>query len=147
MAACSYITPLHLELVVNGNCHFVDASLLTSHPGLKMNVVAALLVHVLLDMAVTHIVVVDMGRQAVAVAHIVPIVGGIEVDLGLFLFWIVVMQRLDDLVAPLVSVDQVDMGESLPPLSTLRNYSNCWQNTYCPSSSQLYRCSSLEQRV
>lgn len=135
MAACSYITPLHLELVVNENCHFVDASLPTSHPGLKMNAVAALLV------------VVDMGSQAVAVAHIVPIVGGIEVDLGLLLFWMVVMWRLDDLVAPLVSVDQVDMGESPPPLSTLRNYSNCWQNTYCLSSSQLYRCSSLEQRV
>jgi len=86
-----------------------------------MNAVAALLVVV--DMAVAHIVVVDMGSQAVAVAHIVPIVGGIEVNLGLLLFWMVVMWRLDDLVAPLVSVDQVDMGESLPPLS--RNYSNC----------------------
>jgi len=144
VAACSYITPLHLELVVNGNCHFVDVSLPTPHPGLKMNAVAALLVVV--DMPVAHIVVVDMGSQAVAVAHI-PIVGGIEVDLGLLLFWMVVMWRLDDLVAPLVSVDQVDMEESLPPLSTLRNYSNCWQNTYCLSSSQLYRCSVLEQCV
>ena len=60
-----------VELVVNENCHFVAASLLTSHPGLKMNAVPALLV------------VVDMGSQAVAVALIVPIVGGMQVDLEL----------------------------------------------------------------
>jgi len=89
-------------------------------------------------------VVVDMGSQAVAVALIVPIAGGMQVDLDLLLFWMVVMWRLADLVAPLFSVD---MGESLQPLSTLRNYRNCWKNTYCLSSTKHYRCSSLEQRV
>ena len=70
------------------------------------------------------LVVVDMGGQT---AHTVQVVGGMWVDL--LLLWMIVM------------------GKTLSHLSTLKNYSNCWQCIYCQGSSQLCKCSSLQQLV